>query len=289
MFVDIVGSTRLYQELGDAVAVKRVRHCLNLLCRVIEEHAGRTLKNTGDGVMCDFAHADEALMAAEAMQFAIQAEGSENEPNLSIHVGCHQGHVIENAGDLFGDTVNIAARVAGVAAAGQIITTLETVTALSQSQQMKTRPLDRVSVKGRSDPIAVFDYVWGTRGDLTIMGMPPAIAKRNGERLRLSTGDREIWLDRSSQTPKIALGRNVACEITVNDPAASRLHATIEVRGDKFVLVDHSANGTYITWEGAPETCLKREEMILPIRGRISLGSSTKDDGVTVLAFSREA
>jgi len=284
MFVDISGSTRLYKELGDVDAVKRVRGCLNLLCKVIDEHAGRTLKNTGDGLMCDFSHADEALMAAEAMQLAVQGE---TEPSLTIHVGCHLGHVIENSGDLFGDTVNIAARVAGVAAAGQIIATLETVQTLSQELQAKVRALDSVSVKGRSDTLTVFDYLWGRRGELTIVGIP--VAKFNGWRLRLAGGGREILLDRFSKPSAIVLGRHSTCEMTVNDPAASRQHATIEVRGDKFVLVDHSANGTYVTWEGTAETCLKREEMILPVRGRLGLGSSTLAEGATILAFSRES
>jgi class 3 adenylate cyclase len=197
MFVDISGSTRLYKELGDVDAVKRVRGCLSLLCRVVDEHAGRTLKTTGDGLMCDFAHADEALMAAEAMQFAVQGE---TEPHLSIRVGCHLGHVIENSGDLFGDTVNIAARVAGVAGAGQIIATLETVQALSQAMQANVRALDCVSVKGRSDTLAVFDYLWGRRGELTIVGVP--VAKFNGSCLRLACGERQILLDnaRSSQS-----------------------------------------------------------------------------------------
>ena len=283
-FVDISGSTRLYRELGDAEAVKRIRGCLNLLCRVVEEHAGRIIKNTGDGLMCDFAQADDALMAAEAMQLAVQ---DQDEPNLSVHVGCHQGHVIENGGDLFGDTVNVAARVAGVAAAGQILVTLETVQTLSEFLRAKTRALDWVSVKGLSDTLAVFDYVWGQRHELTIVGVP--VANFNDSRLKLACDGREIWLDRSSRPSAIVLGRHAACEIIVSDPAGSRQHATIEVRGDKFVLVDHSVNGTYVTWEGAAETCLKREEMILPIRGRLSLGASTKAQGVTILAFSREA
>jgi class 3 adenylate cyclase len=282
-FVDISGSTRLYKELGDADAVKRIRACLNLLCRVVEEHAGRIIKNTGDGLMCDFAHADQALLAAEAMQFAVQAE---TEASLSVHVGCHLGPVIENSGDLFGDAVNIAARVAGLAAAGQILTTLETVQTLSQLLQVKARALDWVSVKGRSDTLAVFDYVWGQRDELTVVGVPAA--NFNDSRLKLACDGREIWLDRSSKPSAIVLGRHSACEITVTDPAASRQHATIEVRGDKFVLVDHSANGTYVSWEGAVETCLKREEMILPIRGWLGLGSSTKAKDVTILSFSRE-
>jgi class 3 adenylate cyclase len=101
--------------------------------------------------MCDFTGADQALLAAEAMQVTVAGEEGRVQPNLSIHVGCHLGQVIENAGDLFGDTVNIAARIAGVAGAGQIIVTQQTVEALGPALQLSVRPLDRVSVKGQSD------------------------------------------------------------------------------------------------------------------------------------------
>jgi adenylate cyclase len=286
MFVDISGSSRLYEELGDAAAVQRVRACLSLLCRVIEQKGGRTVKNTGDGVMCDFALADHALLAAEAMQAAVAEEGGGLPPKLSIHVGCHIGQVVENGGDLFGDTVNIAARIAGVAGAGQIIATSKTVEALSPLLQRNVRPLDAVSVKGRADPVAVFDCLWGRSDDATIVGRPAAKADRS--RLRLACGGREVWLAQWSRPTSIVLGRHSGCDLTVSDPAASRQHATIEARGDKFVLLDHSVNGTYIAWDGAHETCLKREEMILPARGRIALGSPTAAKGATILAFSQE-
>ena len=285
MFVDISGSSRLYRELGDAAAARRVRACLGQLCQIIEAHGGRTVKNMGNGLMCDFDAADQALLAAEAMQVAVAGEEAANQPNLSIHVGCHLGQVIENAGDLFGDTVNIAARIAGVAGAGQIIATQPTVDALGPAMQLAIRPLDRVSVKGQTDTVAVFDYQWGKHGEATIVGKPAARVDR--WRLKLARGGEEVWLDRTSKPNTIVLGRHPDCELTVPDPAASRQHATIEVRGDKFVLVDHSVNGTYVAW-GTIETCLKREEMILPPRGRLGLGASTSAEGVTILAFSRE-
>jgi class 3 adenylate cyclase len=286
VFVDISGSSRLYKELGDAAAVRRVRGCLAMLCEVVEEKGGRTVKNTGDGLMCDFAKADEALLAAEAMQMAVATEGDGVQPGLRVHVGCHVGHVIESNGDLFGDTVNVAARVAGVAGAGQIIATSEAVEQLSPDLQLNVRPLDPVSVKGRADTVAVFDYLWGRRGDLTVISVP--VAKAKPSRLRIACGEREVWLDQWSSPNAIVLGRHTECRLTVPDPAASRQHATIEVRGDKFVLVDHSVNGTFVESDGAIETCLKREEMVLPTRGRIGLGSSTSATGVTILAFSRE-
>jgi hypothetical protein len=258
---------------------------LSQLCQAVDAHGGRTVKNMGDGLMCDFPAADQALLAAEAMQVFVAGEEADLQPNLSIRVGCHLGQVVENAGDLFGDTVNIAARIAGVAGAGQIITTQQTVDGLSDLLKTRIRPLDHVSVKGQTDTVAVFDYSWRMHGDATIV-RPRARAERS--RLRLARGEHEVWLDATSTPNTLVLGRDPGCGLTVADRAASRQHATVEVRGDKFVLMDHSANGTFVAW-GSMETCLKREEMILPPRGRLGLGSSPSAEGVTVLAFSCEA
>ena len=237
--------------------------------------------------MCEFTDADHALLAAADMQVAMANEEEDVQPKLAIHVGCHLGHVIETAGDLFGDTVNIAARMTTVAGAGQIIATLATVERLSPELHQHVRPLDPVSVKGRSDPVSVFDYLWRQPFDVTIMGAPAVKAGRS--RLRVACGDREVWLG-DSGPGSIVLGRRAGCELTVNDPEASRQHATIEVRGDKFVLVDHSSNGTYVAWESVNETCVKREEMILPPRGLIGLGASTlAPKNVTLVKFSAES
>jgi predicted component of type VI protein secretion system len=106
-------------------------------------------------------------------------------------------------------------------------------------------------------------------------------------RLKLVFGDREVWLDRSGSVA-ITLGRDAACGVEIQDEGASRQHATIEIRGDKIVIVDHSSNGTYVAWDQESETWLRREEMILPPRGHISLGRSTRAPHARIVAFFRE-
>ena len=141
-----------------------------------------------------------------------------------------------------------------------------------------------MSVKGQSDTVALVDYLWRRQGELTVIGASPAQAGQG--RLRIARGEDVVWLDRKGATSKILLGRDRGCGLAVPDPAASRHHATIEVRGERFVLVDHSANGTYIV-SGTTETCLKREEIILPAHGLLGLGASTSAEGVTRIEFSR--
>ena len=282
LFVDISGSSRLYQELGDAAASRRVRDCLDRLRQVVHTYEGRVIKNMGDGLMCHFVHAHHALEAAAAMQMAIEDLDDQQGPKLGIHVGCHFGQVVERAGDLFGDTVNIAARVATVARTGQIIATRETIERLDERLELNARLLNTVSVKGRRDAITVFDYMWHKQGDLTVVGQPAT--PRGNARLKLTCLGRDVYLERTG-AGTISLGREPSCDIPVNDREASRRHATIEVRGDKFVLLDHSSNGTYVATIGATEICLRREEMILPARGRIALGLSTAAPHVTPVEF----
>jgi predicted component of type VI protein secretion system len=64
------------------------------------------------------------------------------------------------------------------------------------------------------------------------------------------------------------------------------MHARIERRRDKFVLIDHSSNGTYVTVAGEPEMVLRREEAVLRNRGQMSFGHAYQDDTAEVLAFS---
>jgi hypothetical protein len=89
-------------------------------------------------------------------------------------------------------------------------------------------------------------------------------------RIHLQHCEREI--DLGPEDSGITLGRDPQCDIVIADRLASRTHARIERRRDKFVLIDQSSNGTYVTVDGEPEIHLKREEVILRGRGRVCFG-----------------
>ena len=102
-------------------------------------------------------------------------------------------------------------------------------------------------------------------------------------RLKLRHGNKEITLDAAH--PAATLGRDLGSEIVIGDPRASRSHGRIELRRDKFMLVDQSTNGTYVTFQGEGEFALKREETFLRNRGRISFGHPWADDKSEVVEF----
>ena len=93
---------------------------------------------------------------------------------------------------------------------------------------------------------------------------------------------KEIVLDENATT--ITLGRDAQNDIVIADRKASRLHARVERRRDKFVIVDQSSNGTFVTVDGEPEIMLRREELMLRGRGRVTSAMPTS---TTRRSFSR--
>lgn len=282
LFVDISGSTRLYETLGDHEALARVGRTMDMLARVCADCDGRVIKTAGDGAMCRFETADAALRASRLMQEKSTDQLEPGAQGLGIHIGCHFGPVLENAGDLFGDTVNLAARVAGLAKSGQIITTEDTVARLSPALAERARRLDSVPVKGKRTVVNIFEFLWQDSDELTALST--RLDHSRAASLALAYEGR-TW--RFEGPGELTIGRDGTCDVVVGDRKASRLHARVERRRDKFVLVDHSSNGTWVQVTGEPEVVvLRREELMLRGSGLIGIGHSPVDGEGAPVTFS---
>ena len=282
LFVDISGSIRLYETLGDEPALVRVGHSLALIARVCEDCGGKVIRTTGDGALCMFETADAALRASRLMQEKTDQQQEPGGPGLGIHIGCHFGPVLASGGDLYGDTVNLAARVAGLAKVGQIITTADTIDKLSPALAEQARKLDRVPVKGKQEAVTIFEFLWQDSDELTAYGTRPDYGM--AARIVLKYEGRE-W--RFEGPGDLSFGRDGACDVVVGDRKASRQHARIERRRDKFVLADHSSNGTWVWFAGETENgVLRREELMLRASGLIGLGHSPTDGQGAPVEFS---
>jgi len=283
LFADIAGSTRLYDTLGDAQAKLLIDECLELMRGVIGRYAGRVIKTIGDEVMCVLPDADSGHLAATDMQLKVAALPAVSNVKRAIRVGFHVGPVIEDSSDVFGDTVNMAARMAGLAKGMQIITTLATVERLSPMLRGSTRRIAALSVRGKGDDIEVCEVIWQDGEELT-MTTPSLMAPNRRTVLRVVHGNKEFLLEQANSS--ISLGRDASCQIVVADRMASRVHARIEHRRDKFFLVDQSTNGTFVTFAGEPEIALRREEVMLRGQGRIAFGHSINDSRDQTVDFS---
>jgi hypothetical protein len=188
---------------------------------------------------------------------------------LGLGIGFHYGPVIQKATDVFGDTVNLAARLGEQAAKGQIITSQETGELFSPIYRPWMRKLGTVDVKGRSEQVDICELVWRADDSATL------VTKRRTSTqgvLKLKLKHRGIEVVRRREKDAVVVGREQDCGLVVDDDQVSRHHCTIERRGDKFVLADTSSNGTYVTIQGEPEVLLQREELTLSKRGWIAFG-----------------
>jgi class 3 adenylate cyclase len=267
LFADVSGSTSLYETLGDERALAAIGGAVAVMADACRAHEGRVVKTIGDEVMAVFGDADAAAQSAIAMQARI-TEDCARHARLAIRVGFHLGPALERDDDVFGDSVNLAARLAGVARAAQVMTSHATASVLAPWLRARTRRLGALTVKGKHDDLDVWELVWqDTSDDLTTLSTRVSVAPA---RLTLRHGEREIVLDAPHSA--IAFGRDAQNDVVVGDRLASRNHARIERRRDRFVLVDHSSNGTFVAREGEPDIPLRREQYVLRGRGRISFG-----------------
>ncbi len=287
MFADISGSTKLFETLGDETARVKVADCLDLLTRVIKSFEGTVIKTIGDEIMCTFETADNAASAAMEMHETLAediTEGLSDTVVLSIRVGMHYGPALMESGDVFGDAVNVAARMAAQAKGDQIITTQSTVEKLSPVLRASTRFVDRAPIKGKSEEIDIFEIIW-QQEDVTRMATGMLAEKATPEvSLVVSYNNQNITLNKTKSG--MVIGRSQACDLPVNEKLASRQHVRIEMRRDKFFLIDQSTNGTHVLIENSDEEFLRREEMPLSGKGQISLGRSFAEGPSEVITFN---
>ena len=282
LFADVAGSTRIYETFGDAVALSLVERCLAEVRLACEGHGGRIVKTIGDEMMATFPAADQAAEAASEMQERVSTLSPKERVRLAIRVGFHYGPAIDVGNDVFGDSVNVAARMVALAKGGQVVVSAPAVTALAAPLAGRVRQIDSLNVKGKQDDLGIFELLWqDSEAELTAMATRPRALPAH---LRLRHGTKELELDEAR--PACSFGRDLANDVVIADRLASRMHARIERRRDKFVLADQSSNGTYVTIDGEPEVALRREEMILRGRGTLSFGHPRGDGAGESVEFA---
>jgi adenylate cyclase len=280
MFADVSRSTELYETVGDMLAFEAIAQCIALMKSCSEALGGRIVKTIGDEVMAVFPSAEHAMQAAIDMQLAVSGLPAVAGQPMSLRIGFHHGPVLpDERGDVFGDTVNLAARLTGFASPGQVVTSKDTVECLSARLRQMARHLYPIQVRGKRQPTELFEAIWQQGADLTVTGNELQRLPCSSL-LTLRYGD--ICVEMSEASALVTIGRGANMNIVVHDRRASRVHASIECRSGKYVLRDCSSNGTRITIDGGHELILRRDEVTLWGHGWISFGPSGGDEAERV-------
>ena len=272
VFADVVGSTQLYDRFGDTRASETVADCLDVMKDATEQHNGTVIKTIGDEVMSTFPTVDEAMKASVLMQTRISSE-SRMEGNIpvSIRIGCHFGPVVQEQNDIFGAAVHTANRMTSQAKARQIVISGETVQKMGAEMKSQTRQIDVASVRGRLDEVALFELLWNPEEATSML---PTIEwdNKGGEASALKLTFRNTTVEVSDKHKSVNIGRAEDNDLVIKGNLISRIHAKVEMRRGRFVLIDQSTNGTFLQNVQGEETFLRRDSTELSGEGTIGLG-----------------
>jgi adenylate cyclase len=291
MFADVADSTNIYENMGDELARERISNALNTLIAITRDTQGHLVKTIGDEILVYFTDVDLALMAAQKIQVVMEDDKNQATTDVSIRIGMQFGSVILETNDIFGDTVNVAARIASMAKARQILCTKEMALLVkNMALSSSMRPFDRISVRGKSEPLDIYLFSWEEDSDITSMAPASSFTslagKKQSEKLTLTYRNKryEIPVD----TKSYILGRGSDCDLFVDGDLISRHHSKLEHRRGKFVIIDQSTNGTFIKTQEGQSVFLRREELTLFGVGFISLGEKVEPNDKNIIRFVSE-
>lgn len=286
LFADVVGSTALYRELGDQSAETLIRQALERVTQIAQGYGGRLIKTIGDCALCEFETADAAARTALDVQRRAHAAYEPCGRTVFFRIGFMLGPVVPRDDDIFGDAVNIAARLCDMAKVHQVLTTEASAATMAPDLRSNVRLFDQTPVKGVSENLIIVQLMTDRRAATQIFTAPTAMLMPKMGSIVLRYGGQTIALS-AAQMP-FTIGREEGCRLVVPSPFASREHARIEVRRGKFLLVDESTNGTYVLPDGADQerfVYLRRESFALLGKGVFALGERPDVDAPHLLQY----
>jgi class 3 adenylate cyclase len=156
MFTDIVGSTALTQQLGDDGAMALVRRHDTTVRAALDAHAGREVKHTGDGIMASFSSASRAVECAITIQRELaRLRDEDHGRQLHVRIGLAAGEPVTENDDLFGTSVQLAARLCGEADPGGILVSVA-VRELCAGKQLAFPQRRELGLRGFAEPVVAF-------------------------------------------------------------------------------------------------------------------------------------
>ena len=273
LFADVVGSTQLYDKFGDTKASETVARCLDIMKDATYQFNGTVIKTIGDEVMSTLPSVDEAMGAACQMQKRISS--GVDDMNVTIRIGCHYGPVVQEQNDIFGAAVHTANRMTSQAKSKEVIISGTSVDQMSEEWRAQTRQIDVATVHGRLDEVALFELLWKPEEATSMLPTIDWESKSIGpSRLVLSFCNTSVMVDESRKN--INMGRADENDLVVKGNLISRIHARVEMRRRKFLLIDQSTNGTFLENAQGEEIFVRRDSSELSGEGIIGLGRAAK-------------
>ena len=272
LFADICRSTDLFDTLGDQLALDLIMEALQLVRNVATENHGNVISAIGDEVMCTFAVAENALIAAKQIHLMLASNASLQNHHIMMRVGINSGAAIRASNSVYGDTVNIAARLAQQAKANQSLVSSSTIDSVSGKFRKQLRLVDQINVQGKPGAIEVHELLeTGNEEEVTEVTPTSDIIKRS---FLMTASYQTRQMRFTPMLVRFVFGRSMTCNQVIDHPTISREHAEFIYRNGRFILRDFSTNGSVVIQNHNIEQ-LRRSSTVLKGDGKIYLGKTS--------------
>jgi class 3 adenylate cyclase/tetratricopeptide (TPR) repeat protein len=251
LFTDIVGSTKYFKSYGDIQGREMLRRHQEMATPIVTGHGGTILKILGDSVMAYFFSAKEALKAAIRIQQAFHRHNEAKSPAhlIRVRVGLHYGKVIVEEKDIYGDVVNVAAKITNLADGDEIFVSQEIYDATRDLSSVHFELLNVWHRKAVPEGLTAYKVLWDER-----MPLEPALPveiylrplmKLGGERLvpiwnEMLLGEDFVWAD-SCEKQVILHDKSVQVVLKESRSAPSLIRQFLDLLQKKLDAVDSKA------------------------------------------------
>ena len=233
LFTDLVGSTELFQRLGDDAAEQVRRTHFRLLREAVADRGGHEVKNLGDGLMVVFPSAVDALHSAVAMQEAVHKHNRAGDsPSFSVRVGLHVGEPIRDEGDYFGTPVIVAKRLCDAARGKQILASQLVAGLVGSRGGFRFRPVGQLRLKGLSQAVRAVEVGWEA-DDGRILSSRRSGPARRSLAARTARGPKLVGRDRELGALEVEFRRSTGgefrCVLILGEPGVGKTRLAGEV------------------------------------------------------------
>ena len=162
MFTDLAGSTRYFEKYGDTAGIEWLQRHNAIVVPVVERHGGTVVKTIGDSVMAYFTDVTQSTLAAKEIQRELTAANTDLslETGMFVRVALHQGLGYLRGGDVFGDVVNVAARVTKVCLPSQILITESVYRAVRELPEFEFSSMGTQHLRGKTSMENLYELNW---------------------------------------------------------------------------------------------------------------------------------
>lgn len=269
LFADICRSTVLFEKLGDREALKFIMKALELAGEIVTDQHGTIIGTIGDEIMCTFTSPEDALITARQIHKMMQQDPLMQSNQLAMRVGINSGTVVSVSNSVYGDTVNIAARLAQQAKANQSLVSSNTIASIDEMLRDQIRHIGQINLRGKAGAIEVYELLeTDTEEEITEVATNEELVIRSFL-MKARYRTREMRFD--PMLVRFLFGRGQDCDQTIDHPTISREHAEFLYRNGQFLLRDFSTNGSHVILGGKREQ-IHRSSIELKGEGQIFLG-----------------